>query len=238
MNSRYIKIVAIVTMTIDHIGFFLFPDSNIFRIIGRIAMPLFAFLIAYGMTKTRDIKKYFWRLFIFAIVVQVFFNLYIHNDIFYIEHWNILFTLALGVLASGLIKTAITISNDKSEMRLGRFLWIWVIIFGAITVIVSGVFFPIDYSMAGILLVVLFYLALLHSVKTLKITAVASIVMFNILLHWLYGTWLIQWWALLALPFILLFVDKKLKISKFEKYAFYVFYPLHFALLHFISGFL
>lgn len=226
-------------MTIDHVGLLLFPDSDIFRIIGRIAMPLFCLLIAYGVTKTRNTTKYFARLFLFAVAVQIFFNLYMHNDIFYFHDWNVFFTLSFGVAAASLVKTSIAMMKDKSEVAFGRFLGMSAAFMGAIAIVMAGSLFPIDYGTAGILLVVLFYLALHHSMATLKITAAASLFAFNAVLHLMFANaWAIQWWSFLALPFILVFIDKKLKISRFEKYAFYVYYPLHFAVIYLISSFL
>lgn len=238
MNSRLIKIIAIITMTVDHVGLLLFPDSDIFRIIGRIAMPLFCLLIAYGVTKTRNTTKYFLRLFVFAVAVQIFFNLYMHNNIFYFRNWNVFFTLSFGVAAASLVKTSISMAKDKSEAALGRFLGMSASFMGAIAIVMASSLLPVDYGAAGVLLVVLFYLALQHSMVALKITAAASLFVFNTLLHVMYiDAWSIQWWSFLALPFILVFADKKLKISAFEKYAFYVYYPLHFAVIYLMSGF-
>ena len=62
LTSNDLKIVAIITMLIDHIGYYLYPNLNLetyvaFRIIGRISMPIFAFLIVQGFLHTKNIKK-------------------------------------------------------------------------------------------------------------------------------------------------------------------------------------
>ncbi|MBQ8840958.1 MAG: hypothetical protein IJ004_06540 [Clostridia bacterium] len=66
-----LKIIALITMTIDHVGYFLYPTEQWLRIIGRIAFPIFAFLIAEGCRYTRNKKKYFITMLIFAVVCQV-----------------------------------------------------------------------------------------------------------------------------------------------------------------------
>ncbi|MGL4790801.1 MAG: TraX family protein, partial [Anaerotignaceae bacterium] len=70
MRNDFIKIIGLITMTIDHIGMVIFPHEILFRIIGRIAFPIFAFQLAQGVKYTSDIKRYITRLFIFAIVSQ------------------------------------------------------------------------------------------------------------------------------------------------------------------------
>jgi len=205
-------------MTIDHVGYMLFPDIEILRWIGRIAMPLFCFLIAFGATKTRDITKYFLRLFAFAIVVQIPFNIFEYGTVFAFYNWNIFFTLSVGVLCIMLIKKFIPV----------------VAVMYVVCVLVVASILPMDYGMAGVLLIVLFYLALSHSLLALKITATLSVIIFNILLIYL-GSATFQWFSLLAVPFIILFSPQKLKISKIEKWSFYIYYPLHFIIIYLIG---
>lgn len=71
LTGNMLKIIALITMTIDHVGYFLYPTEQWLRIIGRIAFPIFAFLIAEGCRYTRNKKKYFITMLIFAVVCQV-----------------------------------------------------------------------------------------------------------------------------------------------------------------------
>ena len=76
LTSNGLKIIAIVTMIIDHIGYYFQPYINnviyiILRAIGRISMPLFAYMIVQGFFHTKDLKKYILRIFIFAVVTQL-----------------------------------------------------------------------------------------------------------------------------------------------------------------------
>ncbi|MFN2363319.1 MAG: TraX family protein, partial [Halarsenatibacteraceae bacterium] len=70
MSSFQIKMVAITTMLIDHIGSIIFPEYIILRVIGRLAFPLFAFLITEGYRHTSNINRYLVRLSIFALISQ------------------------------------------------------------------------------------------------------------------------------------------------------------------------
>ena len=239
MNSRLIKIIAVVAMTVDHVGVLLFPEIDALRIIGRIAMPLFCLLIAFGVTKTRNPLKYFLRLFVFAVAVQIgftIFNTITSGNSGYNETWNVFFTLAFGVAAAWLLGTCIKIATDKSEMPLGRFVQMAASFMGAAALVLAAQLLPFDYGSAGVLLVVLFYLALRHSVLAMKITAAAALAVFNLVLCFAYVPWPVQWWSFLALPFVWLFTDKKLKISPIEKYAFYIYYPLHFAVIYLVGS--
>jgi len=221
-------------MTIDHIGYWLYPDVELFRIIGRIAMPLFCLLAAYGVTKTRSVCKYLLRLLAFAVVVQVFINLFMYDDLFAHEWWNVFFDLSFGVAAAWFVGVALKSITEQGETSWKQYVKVIAATVGLAGVVILAGLIPIDYGSAAVLLVVIFYLALQHSMKTLRITAVFGIAVFCVLLHSL-GAWRVQWWAFLALPFILLFADRKLKISVYEKYAFYIYYPLHVIVLFLIS---
>ena len=70
-KNDIIKIIAMVTMFIDHLGVIFFPESLMLRVIGRIAFPIFAYGIAMGFHYTRDRKKYVLRLLMFSIISQI-----------------------------------------------------------------------------------------------------------------------------------------------------------------------
>ncbi|HEY1037644.1 MAG TPA: TraX family protein [Candidatus Paceibacterota bacterium] len=144
MNSLQLKLLACLTMLIDHIGFLFFPEQIAWRIIGRLSFPLFAFLIAEGYSKTKDRNKYFGRLFLFGIISQIPYK-YFHElggyDFFSL---NIFFTLALGVAALA--------AADKIKslpLRISTNIIILVIayvsgasygIYGILTILASGLY--------------------------------------------------------------------------------------------------
>lgn len=87
-----IKLIALVAMTLDHIGFYFFPGVLWIRLIGRMAMPLFAHELARGIERTTDIKRYIKRLLITAVIAQI--PLFILGSI----QLNILFNMALTLV--------------------------------------------------------------------------------------------------------------------------------------------
>ena len=70
VTGSTLKLIAIITMTIDHVGAVIFPDYQILRIIGRIAFPIFAYCIAVGCIYTKNIGKYALRVLLMAILIQ------------------------------------------------------------------------------------------------------------------------------------------------------------------------
>lgn len=103
MRNDKLKFIGLITMTIDHIGWLFFPDIILFRIIGRVAFPIFAYQVTEGYKKTKNIHKYMTRLLIFAIISQVPYMLFK-------DSLNIMFTLLIGLWMIHLRKTNIILS--------------------------------------------------------------------------------------------------------------------------------
>ncbi|MBB6218774.1 hypothetical protein HNQ80_004949 [Anaerosolibacter carboniphilus] len=91
-KNDILKLIAIISMFIDHVGYGLFPEVMVLRYIGRIAFPIFAYHIAIGCRYTKNLHQYVLRLFLFAIISQVPYTLYFRPSP------NIFFTLAFGVM--------------------------------------------------------------------------------------------------------------------------------------------
>ena len=128
LSTFTLKLIAIITMVIDHTGAIFFPDQMWLRAIGRIAFPIFVFLLVEGLFNTSNIKKYLTRLGIFALISEIPFDMAFYKarfgvdfltdlkgatqdmqilDLFIrrlIKHQNIFFTLFLGLLAIYLMK--------------------------------------------------------------------------------------------------------------------------------------
>ena len=96
LGRESLKWLAIVTMTIDHVGVVLYPENIVLRYIGRLSFPLIAYLLILGLESTRNVKNYFTRLLLFALISQVPF--YLARGALPWEYLNIFFTLSLGVL--------------------------------------------------------------------------------------------------------------------------------------------
>lgn len=204
-------------MTVDHVGVVLYPEYTVLRIIGRLAFPLFAYLLVLGIRSTRNLRGYFNRLLFFAFVSQVPYAL--ANGI---EPWvklNIFFTLALGMIMVYFI--------ERSSVAF------------VIPLIVS-VIVPIDYGVSGTTTILLLYLL----GRDWKI-GVGIFVLINLVLA-LYGTWY-QPFAVFALPLIILYdrgmlifsrIGGQVKHPLFRKYFFYAYYPLHLLILTTVKMFI
>lgn len=118
MSSFVIKTIAILTMTIDHVNniFYKIPLLNM---IGRIAFPLFCFQIVVGYAKTRNLKKYLLRLFLFAIISQIPYHMFMQR-LKETYSTNVLITLFFGVIAMYLYDIRVNNKNDKIELMDSR----------------------------------------------------------------------------------------------------------------------
>ena len=99
MTSNMIKLIACISMFIDHAGLQLFDNNIIMRSVGRLAMPLFAFFIGEGCRHTSNRLKYFLRVFVLGVICQI---AYTANEIasgsFCSVYLNILFTFSISIL--------------------------------------------------------------------------------------------------------------------------------------------
>ena len=71
ISSAALQWIALITMTLDHIGLYFFPNQILFRIIGRIAMPIFVFTLAEGFIHTKSRQKYFMRLGMLGVISEI-----------------------------------------------------------------------------------------------------------------------------------------------------------------------
>lgn len=212
LDTNLIKIIAIISMTIDHIGGEFFPEYPVFRWIGRIAFPLFCYCLTVGMLYTHDIKKYLLRLGAFALISQPFWILAFNSDdiVGNIFNFNIFFTLVVSLIGTWGFK-------EKK--------W-WLFITGIILLCV----FNFDYALTGIILMMIFYLC---RNKT-WLGAIIYILFYLPALNGYMedplalkiGSHAIGFeiFSLLALPFIYIHTKSNLKISK---WFFYIYYPAH-----------
>lgn len=221
MNSAQIKIVAVLSMLIDHLGVFFFPELTLMRYIGRIAFPLFAWLIANGAYYTNNIQKYLVRLFILASVSQIPFIVALKENDF-LTHLNVVFTLFFGLLAIMSIKKI----NNK--------------LFQTISVLICAFFANFlhsDYGSLGVLSIVFFYI-FFHNKKLITVSQsiiflllpfVSYIIkeLSSLELSPAYMGSSYEKFALMSLPFIFLYNKKEGKLFGGKK-TLYFFFPLHF----------
>lgn len=223
MNKRndILKLLAIITMTIDHIGLLFFPSLVIFRLLGRLAMPIFAYQLAIGYSKTRSKKAYAIRIGMFALIAQVpymFLNSATSLDAYGL---NILVLFLYSLLVLYLFdKFRETTTLAKLPLAIGFILSL------AVPTFVEMLGINFSYSSYGIVMIFIFYI---YKERTKENIILLSL--FYLLLHlphFFVGG--IQIYALLALPLILWLSSYEFKFT-LNKYVGYWFYPLHMAIL-------
>ncbi|MBI2034854.1 MAG: hypothetical protein HYT11_03940 [Candidatus Levybacteria bacterium] len=233
MTAFDIKVIAIVTMLIDHIGLaFFFPLSPayiLFRLIGRLSFALFAFLIANGAYYTKNMKKYLIRLFIFAFVSQfpyLFFHQQRDPSFFRL---NIFFTLFIGLL------TIAIIMRTKKKLIRG---------FIIISAVFAAELLQCEYGAVGVLTILIFYFYF-HNIRMMFLTLlplflitytvpIVSMYVKNGFV-WTDPVWIMQPLAIVSFLFILMYNRKE---GPKLKYFFYLFYPFHLFVISMIKLFL
>lgn len=140
LDTNFLKLVAIISMFIDHVGAAFFPEYPIFRWLGRLAFPIFCYCMTVGMLYTSNIRRYLGRLGLFAVISQPFWILAFNpQDILgNLTNWNIFFTLFISLLA---------VWGFKEKKW-----WLFILAFLVISL------WNFDYSSTGILLMLVFYL--------------------------------------------------------------------------------
>ena len=101
LNAFWLHILAMLFMLSDHLWATVVPGREWMTCVGRLAFPIFAFMIAEGVYHTKDLKKYAKRLFLFALLSEIPFNYMYDGGPIYPFHQNVLWTflLAIGCIA-------------------------------------------------------------------------------------------------------------------------------------------
>ena len=202
-----LKWMALVTMVIDHIGILLSRqglNSMVFRLVGRLAFPLFCFLLVEGFFHTRDEIAYGKRLLLFALLSELPFNLFLGGTLFFPEAQNVFFTLFLGLCMLGLSRRA---GTKERELII-------LLLFSA-----AAWLLRCDYDAGGMFLIAAFYFYRRGGSTILLPAAVAAILSLPF-----YGAA-----ALSVLPLCLYGGERGRQPGK---YWFYLFYPLHLLVLY------
>ncbi len=223
-GRELLKIIAIATMAVDHVGTILYPDLLYLRMIGRLAFPIFAYLIVLGVESTKKPLKYMATLLVFAIISQL--PYYLAFNIQPFERLNILFSLLLS---------AVTIYYYNKRSML------------AFLPLLLSLILPTEGSYYVVVTAVGMKL-LMDAPKLGALTLFALNIQFPSPFLYPAIEDQIQILALLAVPLIFLHIKGSIKKEILipenslaytaRKYFFYVFYPLHLTLLFLISTFL
>ena len=231
-NGNTLKIIAAVCMFIDHMGFMLFPNITLFRIIGRLAFPIFAFMIAEGARYTKNKIKYFSLIFILAVIFQFIYYFFQHS-----LKMSVLVTFSLSILviySFQFFKWQLSKPNNFINSMLAFVVIIVAIMF----VFTLNLVFDIDYGFTGCMLPV--FASIFHNKTQTKACQVlnchyVSLICFSIglLLVCIFSGWNIQYYSLIAIALLLLYNGTRGKLKL--KYFFYIFYPVHLVLLYVID---
>ena len=96
-TSASLHIMAMIFMLCDHLWGTIVPGNDWLTCIGRIAFPIFAFMIVEGYYHTNNLKKYVQRLLCFAIISEIPFNLALGSSLFYPIHQNVLWSFLISI---------------------------------------------------------------------------------------------------------------------------------------------
>jgi len=226
--QEILKLIACITMLIDHFGHAIVPYLPVpylvdlyyvCRIIGRLAFPIYCFLLAEGMRRTRDPKKYILRLAVGILLAELPFDILLEGR-FTWAYQSVMVTLTLGAI--------MLLCMKKTEKKVLKLLMI--IPFALLAELAKC-----DYGGWGIVMIAVFALFDRIPVQLLALLLVnaamesAVVPVFGIPVS-------AQLFAVLAMVPIALYSGKKLTRSKAVQWAFYLFYPAHLLILWMVLG--
>ena len=222
LSQEGLKFLACAIMLLDHIGATLIPWGTL-RIIGRLAFPIFCFLLVEGAHYTRSPRNYLLRLGIGAILSELPFDLALFGSWSW-QHQSVMITLLLGAMA--------LLAMKRMTQPLLKILVLLLFAFLAD-------FMNTDYGGAGVLMIALFGLT-----RERKYGWVVQLLGMYLICRWIIPggvVWFIgryvfiEIFAILALIPIWLYSGKKSTSSRAVQWAFYLFYPVHLWILYLIS---
>ncbi len=217
LNGNQLKLIALITMTIDHIGLYFFPSVTVLRIIGRVSMPIYAYMIAEGCRYTRNKQKYLLLTLGVGLVCQIVYYVAMRS-----LYQCILITFSLSIILICLLEYGI-------QKRSYPAYFLFLLGLGAVGVIcvilprlLVGTDFSVCYGLFGVLLPVFIYVGK-DQTQRFSLAAIGLC-----LLNYALGG--IQWYSLLSLPLLAMYDGSRGKYKL--KYLFYIYYPLHLAALY------
>ena len=215
LDGTVLKLIAMVSMVFDHVGDNFFPEQEWMRIIGRIAMPIFAFCIAEGFSHTHDKMKYLCRMAIFGVISEIPFDLVTAGKVLEFGHQNIMLTFTWAIL--GLI------CYDKILEMRGKVKYLLVGL-AVLFFMLMSLIFGLDYNFLSVALISVFYLLRKKAFWIRNVVAMVVHVLFRNVGIYLFG----------LLGFLPLFLYNG-KRGKGLKWLFYAFYPGHLLLIYLVK---
>lgn len=248
MSALALKIIACVAMVLDHIGYFWGIES--LRIVGRIAFPIFVYLIYNGYCHTSSKWRYTLRLAFFAVATQIPFNLFMNGSLWRGDG-NVFFTLLAALVCLWC----------ADAMRRNKVLrWFCLVPAIAVCWLYHRGIIVSDYGAKGVLLILVFYFTDRKGFwwKVLTVLGFFCAIYYAQLLSWGKTAVLLlaggdrqfvtidswgrtQAWSALSLPLIFAYngakgpAPRNKFLAKLCQLGFYLFYPLHMVILWFLS---
>ena len=219
LSGNQLKLLALFAMTCDHVAVQLLPQYGFLRVIGRLALPIFAYMIAEGCRYTRNKLRYFLMVFALGVGCQAVYFLTTGDT-----KLNILLTFSWSVLLIYALQAANHAEDWKKEA-------LWSFTFAACFLGAYGLdqIVKFDYGFWGVMTPV--FVSFAHLRKWPNWAAVLLLGIGLVLVGTDYVP--MQNYALLALPLLLLYSGEPGKHRM--KYFFYIFYPVHLAVLQGIA---
>lgn len=219
LTGNQLKILAMLAMTADHVGLQLFPQVGLLRILGRLAFPIYGWMIAEGCRHTRNRRRYFLRLAGLALVCQV-------------VYFFAMGSLYQCVLVTFSLSALVIFAGDRAKkegslrartvlvLLVGALVWLTAVLPGS-----TSTDFAVDYGLWGVMLPVFVYFGENHR-KRLALLALTLV-----LLALDFGG--IQWFGLAAVGLLALYSGQR--GSRNLGTLFYLYYPLHLMVIFAIS---
>ena len=214
LNMNQLKIIAMIFMFIDHVAYVMiergtglagdfYMIDRVMRGMGRLAFPIFCFTIVEGFQKTKDVKAYLRRLFLFAVISEIPFDLAFRGSILQMNYQNVFWTLAFGL-------ASLMIYEDPWMPK-------WKRILGLLLCFYLPNYFHTDYSVYGVLVIFLMYLFRKEPIKACMAGYIVLLLLSTT-----------EVWAVFGFLLILFYNGQRGNGSKMFSY---LFYPAHLMLL-------
>ncbi|MBQ8239062.1 MAG: TraX protein [Oscillospiraceae bacterium] len=218
LTQEGLKLIACVTMLIDHIGAALVPWMWL-RVMGRLSFPIYCFLLAEGMARTRDVKRYGIRLAIGAVLSEVPFDLLFFGRLTLV-HQSVMVTLLLGY-------AMVLWLQKMPRMPL----------IPLVVCALAAELLGTDYGAMGVAMIALFALTRGREGMPVQILGLAAVCWMIGGAGWRIGPVFVpaQIVGVLAMVPIGLYNGKKFTVSRAVQWGFYLFYPVHLLVLLVIS---
>lgn len=220
LTGNQLKLIALLAMTIDHIGLVLFPSAGILRIIGRLAFPIFAYLIAEGCTHTHSRKKYLGTMVLFSAACQGVYFLFMHS-----LYQCVLVTFSLSISLIFLLDSAVHRPTKWAWLSAAGGFAVVLVLTVLLPQLLSWTDYSVDYGFWGVMLPVFVYFGRGRFRKLLLFTV--GLCLMNFFFEG------IQWFSMAVIPLVALYNGRRGKWNL--KHLFYFYYPVHLVVIQILS---